>query len=141
MAHQTYGPVEFYLLSGQDTTPSPEVLASLLGLVNAGTIRILDYVTITKSADGTVSHNEVIPEDGVAAVEGLTLEIPGIAGEEDIEEHAKLLDAGSSAALVALELTWAAQLAKKVQESGAQVLSVERIPAPVVNALVDSVSA
>jgi hypothetical protein len=39
-----------------------------------------------------------------------------------------------------LELAWAKRLAEKLSASGAQVLSAERIPAPVVNALVDAIS-
>ncbi|WP_454151734.1 DUF6325 family protein [Microbacterium lacticum] len=39
--------------------------------------------------------------------------------------------------MVALELAWAARLAGSVAASGAEVLSVERIPAAIVNAIVE----
>ena len=49
------------------------------------------------------------------------------------------MPAGGSAAVVALELVYARKLASALAASGGVVLSAERIPAPVVNALVDAI--
>ena len=61
----------------------------------------------------------------------------GITGEEDIAELVELVEPGSSAAIVALELLYARRLADRLAASGGVVLSAERIPAPIVNAVMD----
>ncbi len=53
-------------------------------------------------------------------------------------ELAEHIPVGTSAALIALELTWARTLAETFNASGGVVLRTERIPAPIVNAIVDA---
>ena len=50
-----------------------------------------------------------------------------------------MIEPGTTAALVALELTWAKRIAEKLAAAGSEVIGVERIPAPVVNALLESI--
>ncbi len=136
MAQFTFGPVEFYLLGLEGERPSPALLDELQRLVEAGTVRVLDFVIVSKNEDGDVTILEVEADElGLGGVEFVAA---GIAGDEDVDEVAPLIDPGTSAALVVLELAWAKRLAEAAASSGAEVLSVERIPAPVVNALVDS---
>ncbi|MGH3692212.1 MAG: DUF6325 family protein, partial [Microbacterium sp.] len=61
----------------------------------------------------------------------------GLAGDEDVEELADALAPGQSAAIVVLELTFARTLAQNLAAAGGQVLRSERVPAPVVNAMMD----
>lgn len=53
------------------------------------------------------------------------------------EDLAELVPPGTSAVLVALELTYARELAQNLAAGGGFVLKSERIPAPVVNAVLD----
>lgn len=133
MAEFRYGPVELYLVGFAGETPSPDTLQALGDLADSGLVRVLDFVLISKSSDGDLTVTEIEDEDFP-----LDLYEVGIAGDEDIEEFAELIEPGTSAALVALELLYARKLAESVAASGAVVLSAERIPAPIVNAVMDA---
>ncbi|QLQ11030.1 MAG: hypothetical protein HZY75_12510 [Nocardioidaceae bacterium] len=138
MAQFTFGPVEFYLVGLEGDRPSSGVLDALGELIEAGTVRLLDFVVISKSEDGEVTAVEIEDQAEEYGLGGVELGAIGLAGEEDIAEFASLVPAGRAAALVVLELAWAKRLAEKLAGSGGEVLAVERIPAPVVNGLVDS---
>ena len=135
MAEFRYGPVELYLVGFEGEAPDPGVIEALSALVEAGTVRVLDFLIVSKSEDGDITIAEVEDEDFA-----LDLHEIGIAGEEDIEELAELVPPGGAAALVAMELVYARTLAERIAASGAVVLSAERIPAPVVNALIELAS-
>src|SRR5690606_18672345 len=138
VAQFTYGPVEFYLFALDGEKPAPGVVEALRDLVEKGIVRLLDLILVTKAENGdlTVVEIDENPEDH--GFEGVEFAAIGLAGDEDIDDLAPLIPAGTTAAIVVLELAWAKQLAERLASSGAEVLSVERVPAPVVNALVDS---
>lgn len=136
MAEFRYGPVELYLVGLEGDRPAPGVMEALVHLVEGGLARLLDFVILTKADDGTLSITEVenhTEEYGLGAIEFGEF---GIAGDADIEELAELIDPGTSAAIVAFELSYVRLLADELVASGAVVLASERIPAHVVNALV-----
>lgn len=132
MADFRYGPVELYLVGFEGEAPDPGVIAALADLVEGGLVRVLDFLIVSKSDEGDVTIAEIEDEDFP-----LDLHEVGIAGEEDVIELAELVPPGGSAALVALELVYARALAERIAGSGAVVLSAERIPAPIVNAVID----
>ncbi|MAP64176.1 MAG: hypothetical protein CMH34_10645 [Microbacterium sp.] len=127
-----YGPVELYLVGFEGERPDAGTMGALSDLLENGLMRLLDLVLISKSDDGDVTIAEIEADEFA-----LELHEVGIAGEEDIAELAELVPPGGSALLVALELVYARELAERVSSSGAVVLSAERIPAPVVNAVMD----
>ena len=138
MAEFTFGPVELYLVGFEGDRPSPGVISALVDLVGAGIVRLIDFVIIGKSADGEITVTEVEAEAEAYGLVDVEIAAVGIAGDEDIEEFAELIPPGSSAALVALELVYARTLAEQVAKSGGVVLRSERIPAPIVNAVLDA---
>ena len=127
-----YGPVELYLIGFEGERPDAGTMAALSDLLESGLMRLLDLVLISKSDDGDITVTEVEADEFA-----LELHEVGIAGEEDIAELAELVPPGGSALLVALELSYARELAERLDSAGAVVLSAERIPAPVVNAVMD----
>lgn len=139
MAQFTFGPVEFYLVGLDGDRPSPAVIDALGELIESGTVRLLDFILISKSDAGEVTVTEIEDQTEEYGLGGVEFGAIGLAGDEDVEQFAELVPPGASAALVVLELAWVKRLAEKVAASGAEVLSVERIPAPVVNALVDAI--
>jgi Family of unknown function (DUF6325) len=138
MADFRYGPVELYLVGFEGERPDSSVLDALAELLGTGHINLLDLLLVSKSDEGdlTVIEIEDTSEFGLGDI---VLGEIGIAGEEDIEELAELVPPGSSAMLVAFELAYQRVLASRLAASGAVVLSAERIPAPIVNAIVDAV--
>ncbi len=129
MSQFSWGPVEFHLISLPEERPAADVLDALDDVIRAGAVRLLDAVIVTVSADGAITTSEL----GDAASAAL----PGLTGEEDVAALAAQLAPGQTAAIVALELVWAKELAGKLAASGAAAIGYERIPAPVVNAMVD----
>lgn len=134
MAEFRYGPVELYLVGFEGERPDAGTVAALAELLEGGLIRLLDLVVISKDADGDVTVTEIEDDDFP-----LDLHEIGIVGDEDVAELAELVPPGGSAVLAALELAYARRLAESIVASGAVVLSMERIPAPIVNAVIDLV--
>lgn len=136
-----YGPVEIYLLGLPDEVPDPSALSALLDLAESGVIRLLDLLLVTRAHDGdvTVVEFEELP-DGFT-LDAFALDAVGIVGHDDVAELAGAIPSGAAALLVAVELVYQRELAAKTAASGATLLGYERIPAPIVNALVDSLDA
>ncbi|QRY39829.1 hypothetical protein JVX92_09830 [Microbacterium hominis] len=129
MSQFSLGPVEFHLISLPEERPAADVLHALDDVIGAGIVRLLDAVVVTVGPDGTITTSEL--DNAVEPA------LPGLTGEEDVTALAAQLAPGQTAAIVALELVWAKALAGKLSASGAAVIGYERIPAPVVNAMVD----
>ncbi len=130
-----FGPVELNVISLDGPRPSPGVLHALAKQVEAGVVRLLDFVVVTRSVTGAVSAEEIdLAEFGLADLAPL---LPGLAADEDLQELADQLPPGASAAIVALELAWASELAEQLADDNSFVLATERIPAAVVNAIVE----
>ncbi len=132
-----YGPVELHLVGFEGDRPDPRVIAALVDLLEGGLIHLLDFLIVSKSDDGEVTVTEIEDQTDEYGFGGVELEAVGIAGDEDVAELAELIPPGGSAALVAFELTYLRDLAAKLEDSGGVVLRTERIPAPVVNAILE----
>lgn len=129
------GPVELNIVALDGPEPSPDVLRALAAQVDAGTVNLLDFVVVHKSASGEVTVRELDAANlGLAGLDQLT---PGLVTEEDLRQLAEHLPPRASAAVVAFELAWARELAEQLTASGTVVLATERIPATVVNAALD----
>lgn len=138
MAEFRYGPVELYLVGFEGERPDPGVVGALADLTGSGLVRLLDFVLVSKSDEGDLDIIEVENETELYGLGDIELHEIGIAGEEDIHALAELVPPGGSAVVVALEMTYARDLAAKIDAAGAVVLSAERIPAPIVNAVLDA---
>ncbi|MCS0499608.1 DUF6325 family protein [Protaetiibacter mangrovi] len=139
MTEFRYGPVELYLVGFEGDRPDPGVVQALVDLLEGGLVRLLDFTIISRGEDGEVTVVEIEDETEEYGFGTIELEAVGIAGDEDIAEFAEHIPPGASAALIALELSYARTLAQKLDASGGVVLRTERIPAPIVNAIVDAV--
>lgn len=129
------GPVEFdVILLDEDRVP-PGVLRAFVHQLDIGGVRLIDIALLTRNADGLVSISEV--NGAEYALAGLEPLVPGLIGEDDLEGFAGHVPPGRSAVAVALELVWQRELAEELAQSRAAVLVTERIPAPVVNAVLE----
>ncbi|MFB2598868.1 DUF6325 family protein [Herbiconiux sp. P17] len=137
----TYGPVELLLVGFEGERPGPEVVDAFRDVVDAGTVRLLDLLFVTRSLEGDVTLLELEDAGDAIGLDEFVLEATGLASAEDIEELAVQIPPGSSAALLVVELTWAKNLASKLASGGGVVLSTERIPAPVVNEVLAAIAA
>jgi len=137
MADFEYGPVELYLIGFEGERPDAGTLGAIADLVEGGEIRLLDFLLVSRGED-EVTVIEFEDFGGEIEFDVEVLET-GLVGGEDVDELAGVIPVGKSAALIAIELLWAKKLASRFAESGASLLQVERIPAPIVNAVLAEV--
>jgi hypothetical protein len=135
-----YGPAEFIVAQFEGERPSPGVIQAIVDLVGTGTVRLLDLLFVSRSLDGDVEIVEFEDAGDEYGLTEITLEASGIAGSEDVDDIADLIDPGTSGAILVLEHTWAKDLASKFFAAGGNVVHAERIPAPVVNAVLAEAS-
>ena len=139
MTDLEFGPVELVLAAFEGDRPKAGVLDAILDLADAGTVRLLDLVYVTRAETGEIEWIE-LDEAGIEIGE-MDLAASGIASHEDLEELGGRLPLGTSALLLVVELTWAKHLASRLFEADGFVVDSVRIPAPVVNAVVEEVRA
>jgi hypothetical protein len=133
------GPVDVYIIGFPENKFTGEIVPAITKQVQAGVIRILDVLFVSKAADGTITtlSAQDIGPNGAAFAE-LDLIEPGSLNAEDADEVADDLPANSSALLIAYENTWMAEVAQAFANAGAVVIDQIRIPADVVNQAVTS---
>jgi Family of unknown function (DUF6325) len=130
-----YGPVDLYLIGFPGERPSPEVVSAIRALLDAGTVRLLDMLFVSRSVDGELTVLELEQVGEKFGFSGLVLDEVGLASTEDIDEFAEAVEPGESAALLVVELVWAKQFATALFAGGGRVLHTESIPADAVNEL------
>ena len=141
MAEFTYGPVDLVAAALEGDRIAPDVLAALAELVDSGQVRVLDMLLVHRDQQGGLRYDDLDTADsaadaGLADIEQLA---PGLVTQEDAASLVPDLAPGATAVVVALELSWATTLASRLAASGGVVLETVRIPAPVVNAVMDTV--
>jgi hypothetical protein len=133
------GPIDYILVEWPGRQPNGEIAPHLVDLVDRGLIRILDLAFIAKAEDGTVSGLEIADVGGEVAelsiFEGAS---SGLLADEDIEDAGRVLEPGTSAALLVFENTWAAPFASAVRRSGGQLVASGRIPVQAFLAALDA---
>jgi fructosamine-3-kinase len=102
----------------------------LTELVEAGTVRVLDLLIITKDEGGEVDAFELHEfDDGdVGALRELGAEFAQLLSEEDVGHIAAALEPGTVAAALVWENSWAAPFAASIRKSGGQLVASGRIP-------------
>jgi len=141
MADFEYGPVEILVVGFEGERPDEPTFDAIADLVEAGDIRLLDAVIISRHQNGSVEAVEFEDLGDEVEITDLELEASGLVGEDDYPALAGVIPPGTSAAVLAVELVWAKRLASRFAESGGVMLHAERIPAPVVNAVLAEASA
>lgn len=124
------GPVDILTVKFPTERPSVPLAPALADLVEAGLVRVLDLVFVSKSAEGDVValNLEDIGPDLVPDVAELAVLASGNIDDDDVNEVATFLEPGTSAALLVWENTWAAPFAAKLRASGAEIVDYGRLP-------------
>jgi hypothetical protein len=130
----TLGPIDFLALEFPGNKFNGEILASLLELVQAEVIRIIDLVAIVKDQDGTVTVRELkeLDPDTVRVMDPLKVEVTSMITRNDIDGIAAALTNNSAAGLLLIENLWAIKTKQAMLDADARLLMFERIPHEVV---------
>jgi hypothetical protein len=124
------GPVDFVIVEFPEgeSNFTGEMAEELLALVDAGTIRVIDVLILTKDADGSVEAAELSDFDDLGALQKIEAELADLLAEEDVENLAAAMDPGSVAGVLVYENVWAAPFASAARRAGGQLIADGRIP-------------
>jgi hypothetical protein len=134
------GPVDYLVVefpAGQSNFTG-EMVEELLALVDAGTIRVIDALILTKDEDGAVDAMELSDVGDLGALEALEAELAELLAEEDVEHLAAAMEPGSTAGVLIWENLWAARFGAAARRSGGQLIANGRIP---IQAIIASIEA
>lgn len=130
-----YGPVELNVITFSGATPPPSLLHALVEQMDAGNVRLLDFVLFEKAESGALHVTEIdLDEFSLADLAPLA---HGLTAEEDLRDLTGAVPVGCSGAVVALELVWASELASRLADGGNSLVTTIRIPAAAVNTAVE----
>ena len=115
-----------------------EMAQELLALVDAGTIRVIDILILTKDEDGSVDAIELSDVDELGELQALEAELAELLAEEDVVNLAAAMDPGSTAGVLIYENLWAAPFASAARRAGGQLIANGRIP---IQAIIASIEA
>ena len=134
------GPVDYIVVEfpAGASNFTGEMSEELLRLVDAGTIRVIDILILTKDADGSVDAMELSDLDELGELQRLEAELAELLAEEDVEHLAAAMEPGSTAGVLIWENLWAAPFASAARRSGGQLIATGRIP---IQAIIASIEA
>jgi uncharacterized membrane protein len=131
------GPVDVVIIGFPGNKFSGQIAPAVIELVEAGTIRVIDLLFVSKDADGVVTTIEAADLDPETGPSFLAIDVvqPGALGPEDAEEISEDLAPNSSALLIAFENAWAEKVVDACRAADGVVIDQIRIPADVVEAV------
>ena len=115
-----------------------EMAKELVALVDAGTIRLIDVLILTKDEDGTIDAMELSDIEELGELEALESELAELLAAEDVAHLAAAMEPGSTAGVLVWENLWAAPFASAARRSGGQLIANGRIP---IQAIIASIEA
>jgi hypothetical protein len=125
------GPIDYVVIEfpAGKADFSGAMAEQLKALVEAGTVRVLDLLIITKDESGEVDAFELheFENDDVGALRELGAEYAQLLSEEDVGHIAAALEPGTVAAALVWDNAWAAPFAASVRHSGGQLVASGRI--------------
>jgi uncharacterized protein DUF6325 len=124
-------PVDYLAVAFPGNKFSGAILPEIKKLVDAGTIRVLDLVIITKDEAGNIAAieaSEASPELA-ASLAALGIEGKNLLGQDDFEDIGEALEPNSTCGLMVWENVWAADFAKSLRDADGILLGQGRIPA------------
>jgi hypothetical protein len=134
------GPVDYIVVEfpAGESSFTGEMADELIALVEAGTIRVIDVLILTKHEDGTVDAMELSDIEQLGPLQTVEAQLAELLAEEDVEHLAAAMDPGSTAGVLIWENLWAAPFASAARRSGGQLIATGRIP---IQAIIASIEA
>ncbi len=134
------GPVDYVMVEfpAGASNFTGEMAAELLALVDAGTVRVIDALILTKDEDGGLEATELADVAELGELQQVEAELAELLAEEDLEHLAAAMEPGSTAGVLIWENLWAAPFAAAARRSGGQLIANGRIP---IQAIIASIEA
>ncbi len=134
------GPVDYVVVEFPAGASSftGEMAEALIALVDAGTIRVIDVLILTKDEDGSIEATELSDIAELGPLETIEAELADLLAADDVAHLAAAMEPGSTAGVLIWENLWAAPFASAVRRSGGQLIANGRIP---IQAIIASIEA
>jgi len=134
------GPVDYLVVEfpAGASNFTGEMAEELLALVDAGTIRVIDVLILTKNDDGSVDAMELSDIPNLGPLQQVEAQLAELLAEEDIAHLAAAMDPGSTAGVLIWENLWAAPFASAARRSGGQLIANGRIPIQAIIAAIEA---
>jgi uncharacterized protein DUF6325 len=134
------GPIDYVVVEFPAGTSSftGEMAAELLALVDAGTIRVIDVLILTKNDDGTVDATELSDVAELGSLEAVEAELAELLAADDVAHLAAAMEPGSTAGVLIWENLWVAPFASAARRSGGQLIANGRIPMQAIIASIEA---
>jgi hypothetical protein len=115
-----------------------DMAAELIALVEAGTIRVIDALILTKDDDGSIEATELSDVADLGELQVLEAQLAELLALEDVENLAAAMEPGSTAGVLIWENLWAAPFGSAARRAGGQLIASGRIP---IQAIIASIEA
>ncbi|UFS59563.1 DUF6325 family protein [Subtercola endophyticus] len=124
------GPVDFIIVEFPvgESSFNGEMIEELVKLVDAGTIRVIDMLILTKDENGEIDAIELSDLDDLGALERIEAELADFLAADDVANLAAAMDPGSVAGVLVYENLWSAPFASAARRAGGQLIANGRIP-------------
>jgi hypothetical protein len=134
------GPVDYLVVEfpAGASNFTGEMAAELVALADAGTIRVIDVLILTKNEDGSVDAAELSDIEELGELQAIEAQLAELLAEDDVVHLAAAMEPGSTAGVLIWENTWAAPFAAAARRSGGQLIANGRIP---IQAIIASIEA
>ena len=134
------GPVDYLVVEfpANAANFTGEMARELVALVDAGTVRVIDMLILTKSDDGTVEAMELSDVGDLGELVTIEAQLAELLAEDDVEHLAAAMEPGSVAGVLIWENLWAAPFASAVRRSGGQLIADGRIPIQAIIAAIEA---
>jgi hypothetical protein len=134
------GPVDYLVVEfpAGASNFTGEMAAELVALAEAGTIRVIDVLILTKNEDGSVDATELSDIEELGELQAIEAQLAELLAEDDVAHLAAAMEPGSTAGVLIWENTWAAPFAAAARRSGGQLIANGRIP---IQAIIASIEA
>ena len=134
------GPVDYLVVefpAGQSNFTG-EMATELVALSDAGTIRVIDVLILTKDADGSIEAMELSDIEDLGPLQQLETELAELLAADDVVNLANAMEPGSTAGVLIWENLWAAPFASAARRAGGQLIADGRIPIQAIIASIDA---
>src|ERR1700712_1843973 len=134
------GPVDYVVVEFPAGASSftGEMAKELVALVDAGTIRLIDVLILTKDEDGSVDAMELSDVEELGELQRIETDLAELLAADDVAHLAAAMDPGSTAGVLIWENLWAAPFASAARRSGGQLIANGRIPIQAIIAAIEA---
>jgi hypothetical protein len=134
------GPIDYLIVEFPEGHShfTGEAAAQLIKLHDAGIVRVMDLLFVTKDEDGNIDATELSDLAELGEFAQIEAQLAETLAEDDIVNLAVAMRPGSIAAVLIYENLWAAPFASAVRHQGGQLIAAGRIPVQAMIAAIEA---